>query len=391
MDKKKVLFMLTSMNIGGVEKSLLSLLSEISRVEYDVTILLLEKKGGFLPYIPDWVKVEEAPWFKKIKPIIMQAPQKTIRNYINQKEYLKVLFFLVAYFLSKYFNYRNVFYKNAAREIPIDKNEYDIAIAYQGPTDIIDYYIANKVKAKEKVSWVHFDVTKHKVNKNLYKRIFKKFSKINVVSEVARNSLLEVFPFLHHKTRVVMNVIPYALIKQMSTYPIEFDENFKGIRIVTVGRLSYEKGQDLAIKTLAKLKKEGYKVRWYCIGDGNARKQYEEMIESYDLKNDFLLLGSTSNPYPYIKKSDIYVQTSRHEGYCLTLAEAKCLHKPIVSTNFIGAYEQIKHGNNGLIVECNEDDLYRELKNLINCPEQRDQLIENLRQPNLIEENVISI
>ncbi len=75
---KKILFMVSSMNIGGVEKSLLSLLSKIPKDKYEITLLLLEKKGGFLEQIPDWVKVEEASWFKEIKTIIMQSPQQTI-------------------------------------------------------------------------------------------------------------------------------------------------------------------------------------------------------------------------------------------------------------------------------------------------------------------------
>ena len=79
--KKKILFMVSSMNIGGVEKSLLSLFSVIPREKYDITILTLEKKGGFLDYIPSNIKVEEATWFKDIKPIIMESPQSTVRRY----------------------------------------------------------------------------------------------------------------------------------------------------------------------------------------------------------------------------------------------------------------------------------------------------------------------
>src|SRR3954469_2905945 len=103
--------MLSSMNIGGVEKSLLSLLSEMPRNEYDITILLLEKKGGFLGYIPDWVKVEEVDWYKSIKPIIMQPPQQTIKNYAKTHQYSKILPFIFSYFTSKYFNNRYLYYK----------------------------------------------------------------------------------------------------------------------------------------------------------------------------------------------------------------------------------------------------------------------------------------
>lgn len=375
---KKILFMLSSMNIGGVEKSLLSLLSEINREEYDITVLLLEKKGDFLEYIPEGVKVEEVNWFKDIKPIIMQPPQTTVKNYIKNKEFIKLLTFIYSYFISKYFNKRFLYYKNIFKIVPFNNNTYDIAISYHGPTDIIDYYIANKVKAPKKISWVHFDISKHKVNEKLYAELYNKFNKIFVVSNVAKQRLVEHIPSVRGKTEVFLNVIPTQLIKEMSKEVVKFDETYTGIKVVTVGRLSTEKGQDLAIKVLYRLIKNGYNVRWYCLGDGNSKKEYEILLNKLELKKDFLMLGSTPNPYPYIANADIYVQTSRHEGYCLTLAEAKCLNKPIITTNFTGAFEQLKDGYNGLIVEFCEEELYQKLKYLIDNPLERNRLSKNL-------------
>jgi glycosyltransferase involved in cell wall biosynthesis len=380
---KKILFMVSSMNIGGVEKSLLSLLSVIPKKKYDVTLLLLEKKGGFLEYIPDWVNVEEATWYRDIKPVIMQAPQKTIKNYWNNKQYRKILSFVCTYFISKQLDNRHFYYKQVLKGIPNNTNEYDAAVAYQGPTDIIDFYIANKVNASKKMSWMHFDVSKHLINERLYKKLYRKFNKIFAVSNEARNRLVERVPTVEKKTDVFLNIVPLDLIEQMSREVVDFDDDYKGIKIVTVGRLSREKGQDIAIKVLSRLRKDGYEVRWYCVGEGNHRKEYERMIEENDLRDDFILLGSTPNPYPYIAKADMYVQTSRHEGYCLTLAEAKCLYKPIVTTDFIGAYEQIKDGYDGFIVGCNEDEVYRRIKYLLDNKTERDRLYAVLSQTDI--------
>lgn len=375
---KKILFMLTSMNIGGVEKSLISLLSAMAKDKYDITLLLLEKKGGFLEYIPEWVRVEEASWFKQIKPIIMQTPQQTIKEYFNKKRYLKIPSFTCSYLISKYFDNRYGFYKQVLKDIPNERQTYDIAIAYQGPTDIIDFFIANKVMAKKKISWIHFDVSKHAINSKLYKALYKKFDKLFIVSREAENRLHERIPSVNRKTDVLHNLIPFPLIRRNSKEEVKFDDQYRGLKIVTVGRLSEEKGQDVAIKALFRLRQEGYEVRWYCIGEGNYRGKYEEMIDQYDLKKDFILLGSTPNPYPYIAKADIYVQTSRHEGYCLTLAEAKCLHRPIITTDFLGAYEQIENGKTGFIVGCREEELYTKIKYLINHPLERKRLSHNL-------------
>lgn len=360
--KKKILFMVSSMNIGGVEKSLLSLLSVMPKDKYDITVLTLEKKGGFLDYIPSYIKVEEAAWFKEIKPIIMESPQKTIKKYLKENKVFKILTFIYSYYKSKNTDNRYIYYKNILKSIPENEDEYDVAIAYAGPTEIIDAYITHKVKAKKKIGWVHFDISKHKINEKLYENLYEKFDNIFTVSNEANKKLNEIIPSTVNKSEVLLNIISKELINEMAKEDINFDNEFDGVKIVTVGRLSKEKGQDLAIKALANLKKDGYKVRWYCVGEGNSREEYESLIKDNKLEEDFILLGATPNPYPYIKNSDIYVQTSRHEGYCLTLAEAKCLCKPIVTTNFTGAYEQIEHGINGLIVPLNEDYIYKNVK-----------------------------
>lgn len=370
--------MLTSMNIGGVEKSLLSLLASLDKDKYEVTLLLLEKKGRFLKYIPDWVKVEEASWFRDVKPVILEPPQQTVKELINNKRFLKLFYFVWAYYISKYFNYRYAYYKTVLNDIPQLLGSYDTAISYQGPTDIIDFFIANKVVAKRRISWVHFDVSKHKVNKRLYKKLYKNFNEIFVVSKEAKEKLEMIIPETKKKTKVFHNVIQKDLIWELAQTPIEFDQNYTGFKILTVGRLSKEKGQDLAIEVLTRLRNEGYDVRWYCIGEGNARSEYERMICDNGLEEDFLLFGAKTNPYPYMLQSDIYVQPSRHEGYCITLAEAKCLQKPIVTTNFTGAYEQIKDGYNGLVVERNVELLYKKIKFLLDDQSFREKLVSNL-------------
>ena len=374
--------MVSSMNIGGVEKSLLSLLSVIPKDKYDVTILTLEKKGGFLGYIPSHIRIEEATWFKDIKPIIMESPQSTLKRYLAKGKLFKIPSFVYSYYKSKNTGDRYIYYKNILKSIPDNEEIYDVAIAYAGPTEIIDAYIGYKVNAKKKIGWIHFDISKHNINEKLYKTLYEKFNKIFVVSNEANKKLNEIIPNTVGKSEVLLNIISKDLVCNMASEEIDFDDKFDGIKIVTVGRLSREKGQDLAINALLKLKQDGYKVRWYCVGEGNARDEYEKLIKEKNLEGNFIL-GANPNPYPYIKKSDIYVQTSRHEGYCLTLAEAKCLCKPIVTTNFIGAYEQIKNKINGFIVNQNEDDIYEKIKFIIDNNYIRDKFISNLNNTTL--------
>jgi glycosyltransferase involved in cell wall biosynthesis len=376
--KKKMLFMATSMNVGGVEKSLLSLLAILPSEKYDVTLLLLEKKGDFLEYIPSWVKVVEVDWYKDIKPVLLQPPQDTVKNFYNRRQFMKMIKFIFVYIFTKYSNNRYFFYKHLLRNVPAKLNTFDVAISYQGPTDIIDFFILNKVSSPKKISWVHFDVSKHQINVELYKKLYVKYNHVFVVSSEGRKKLIEKFPYVKSKTKVVRNIISNRQIEEMATMEVDFDPDFQGVKVLTVGRLAAEKGQDLAIRVLKRLRSEGYNVRWYCIGEGKKRREYEELISKLGLEKYFILLGSNTNPYPYILKSDIYVQTSRHEGYCLTLAEALCLKKPIITTNFIGAYEQVTNGINGWIVNPSEEEIYEKLKDLLDHPGERETLVNNL-------------
>ena len=108
-----------------------------------------------------------------------------------------------------------------------------------------------------------------------------------------------------------------------------------------------------------------YKIQWIIIGDGEERKLLQHKLEENNLTNNFILIGLRDNPYKYVANSDIYVQPSRFEGKSIAIDEAKILAKPIVTTNFIGAYEQIENNENGIIVSCNENDLADAIRNLI--------------------------
>ncbi|QNF30786.1 glycosyltransferase [Metabacillus sp. KUDC1714] len=357
--------MIINMNIGGTEKALLNMISEIPTDKYDITLLLLEKYGGFLNYIPSGVNVKYLTEYKNIKDLYNNAPNQNIKTYIRQNKFHKAIQLFFSYYLSKLLRNRSTFFNYILKDIQSDDINYDIAIAYAGPMDLISYFVLNKIKAKKKFQWVHFDVSKIAFNADYEYKMYKKFDKIFIVSQQAREKFIKLLPSLKDKTEVIQNIVSQRLIYKEMKSANGFLDNFKGIRILTIGRLTSEKGQDLAIKVLSRLIKNGYNIKWYCIGDGNSRKKYEQLINDYNLKNNFVLLGSDPNPYRYLDECDIYVQPSRHEGFCITLAEAKCLNKPIVTTNFSGAKEQIDHGRTGLIVDINENDIYNGVVKLI--------------------------
>lgn len=366
---KKILFMCINMNIGGTEKALLTMLNEIDDSKYDITLLMLEEYGGFLNEIPSFVKVKYVDEYKSIKPFVNEPPKILIKRLIRNKEYLTGLTTLSSYSISKITNNISYYYRYILKNVKKIDEEYDLAVAYAGPMDFITYFVLNKIKAKKKIQWIHFDITKIGFNRKFAERNYKKFDKIFVVSEEGKEKLIDLIPALNNKVEAFFNIISCNLIENMSKNEKSFDDLFNGVRILTVGRLSKEKGQELTINVLARLKNEGYKVRWYCIGDGPEKDNYRNRIKGLDIENDYILLGSKLNPYPFMKDCDIYVQPSKHEGYCITLGEARCFDNPIVTTNFTGANEQIKNEITGLVCDISEQGIYQAIKRLLDNKE----------------------
>ena len=362
---KKILFMCINMNIGGTEKALLTMLNEMDRKKYDITLFMLEEYGGFLNQIPDGIKVMYLKEYKTLKKFINDPPQLVAKELIKNRKIIKGLSVLFVYIISKLMKDISIYYKYILSNVDTLNEEYDIAIAYAGPMDFISYFVINKIKSKKRVQWIHFDISKIGFNVNFAKKIYDKFDKVFVVSNEGKDKLINFLPSLKDKTEVFFNIISCKMIEKMSYEGEGFSDDFDGTRILTVGRLSKEKGQDLIIPVLKKLKENGYKVRWYCIGDGPAKKEYEKLVDKLNIKDDFIFLGSKLNPYTYMKECNIYVQPSKHEGYCITLGEARCFNNPIVTTNFTGANEQIVNENTGLVCEINEEEIYKAIKKLL--------------------------
>ena len=376
--KQKILFMVINMNIGGTEKALLNMIDEIDPNKFEVTILMLEEYGGFLNQIPQWVNVKYVKNYEYIKEIYSKPPFKVSKELINLGELKKGFNIGFSHLIYKLTNDRSTYFKYILKDCGDLNEEYDRAVAYAGPMDLISYYVINKINAKKKVQWIHFDVTKISFDKKFIKKLYSKFDKVFVVSKEAKEKLDNLIPSLTSKTEVFHNIVSKNKIKNLAYIGEGFEDEFDGTRILTVGRLSREKGQDITIPILARLKGEGYNVRWYCIGDGNLKEECKDLISKYNLENDYILLGTKSNPYKYMKECDIYVQPSRYEGYCTTTLEAKYLSKPIIVTDVNGMREQIQNNVNGIIVEDESEGIYNSIRLLLDNNKFKNMIINNL-------------
>src|SRR5690625_1343874 len=286
--KKRIVFMLINMNVGGTEKALPNMISEMPANRYDITILMLEKYGGFLNEIPNTVNVEYIEEYPKIKFMLNNPPKITAMTLLKGGKLLKGMGYIIMTVLTKLLKSKGILFGYLLNEVQNLKDKYDIAIAYAGPMDFISYFVVKKIKAKTKIQWIHFDITKVAFDVNFATGIYKEFDKFIVVSEQSREKFLKIMPNLKNRTEVFQNMVSSSIIHKQSKKGKGFDDQFDGIRILTVGRLTTEKAQDIAIKAFAKLVHAGYHARWYCIGEGSSRNKYERLIQTYNNKGKFI-------------------------------------------------------------------------------------------------------
>lgn len=360
---KKILILAKSLGGGGSEVALIELLNAIDITQYKISLILLDKDEEYINRLNREINTI---FINFKKPIY----HKLVSMYSISGKVLKKLC------INKYVP----FYEWLFNKITNDFSDvYDIAIDFYGYGYFLTGLLANKVKAKRKATWLHDESIPWTNNIEKY---YDKIDQICCVSKAVRNAFILKYPQEAKKALVVYNVIDVNRVKNLSMQSVadNFDDTFK---IVTVGRLHWQKGYDIAIKSARILKDKGLEFKWYVIGNGNEKRKLKKLVKKNSLEGEFIFLGSRQNPYPYMKKCDLYVQPSRHEGYVITLVEARILGIPILSSNIESAKEQIINGKNGYLVSLNPEDLSQKIKYLY---EHRDALAlvsNNLKQENI--------
>lgn len=363
--KKKLLFAIDSLDCAGAEKSLVTLLGLLDYSKYDVDLMLFAHGKELEKLVPSEVNILKPQDYTEFTNL--SSRKMLTYSLINLT--FKFLYARLSYSLMlRVKQYNNIqkarlFWNSVAPVIESNDIEYDVAIAYaQGvPT----FYIADKVKAKKKLAWVNVSYRLNDKERLFQKTYYDEFNNIVAVSKSTKDIFLENYPTYDSKTVVVHDINNPELINEMSKIGEGFRDNFDGFRILTIGRLARQKGYDIAIDTCRMLKERGVHFKWYVLGKGPLKEEIESSIEKHDLQEHFTLLGVEPNPYPYIKNTDIYVQTSKFEGFGIALAEARMLNIPIVTTRFDAVYSQMVDGKNGLVVDMNSQGVLSGILKLI--------------------------
>ena len=355
-NKTKVLFLIDSLTYGGAEKSLVSLLSLLDYSKIEVDLMMVYRGGIFEDFIPEQVHIVDFPNPKGVLCEICLVRFRFMRRLFPNRHGAEIRWQAMS---------------SAYREL---EKSYDVAIAYQQgfPT----YYLSEKVKAIKKFAWVNTDLEKAGYLPAFNHPYYNKMDKVVPVSD-RLCEILKVSNYVNRsKLFTVFDILNVNLIKKMSHEKVQAKTDSKEVTVVTVGRMVPPKGYDLAVEAAKILKSKNFSFKWFFVGDGGMRSEIERMISEYGLEIFIVLVGMTPNPYPYMAMADIYVQTSKFEGFGLTLNEARILNKPVISTNFPVVYNQIKDGENGLICEMTAESIASKIMLLASNEQLRNKLID---------------
>lgn len=361
--KKKILFLMPYFGCGGVESTLLSLLDMMDRNKYDITLMMLENKGDFLYKLPENIKISKIEIPEKEKGIFF-GKKKIFFSYLKKLQIIKLLkfiFYNYSFSLTEDRTKNFEYFEMICDSISGIDEEYDIAIDYFGYATFTTFFLSEKITAKKKVSWIHSIMSRFEPY--AFKKYYEKMDIIFACSQMVKEDFEKMFPTINN-VKVFYNIINPIEVRKKSLKNGGFEDDYSGTRILTVGRICYEKGIDIAARTYNLLREKGYNIRWYVIGSGS-KEDIDSIKEIICDKENFIFLGIQDNPYVYMKQCDIYVQPSRFEGYCTTTNEARIIGCPIVMTNVSGANEQIINGENGFIVESNENCIFKAIKKML--------------------------
>ena len=341
MQKKKALFVIKEMHMGGSRKSLCSLLNALSTDEHlDLYLLNMSSTGELLEEVPESVTVLEST-----------APMKA---YFAGKDEISFVLLLLKAFLRLLYRFKlgdrilKYLISSWYKENPI---EYDAVIGGQEGTSDEAALI---IPGKKHIIWFHCDYDKYctLVDETNKEPIYSQADNIVFVSEKSKSAFSSKYPNLTDKCIVIRNIIDRKEIIDKAERIPAYRYRGKGLKIVSVGRISGEKGFDRISKIVKRLQEYNINLEWIIIGGGDLLGQLQVQIRENKQEDCIHFIGQVTNPYPVVKQADLYVMTSHFEAQPLVLIEALILGIPVISTDFSSVREVISEGENyGAIVD----------------------------------------
>ena len=359
--KKSIIIVNNNLGIGGIQKALVNLLNEIAG-KYDITLFLFKKSGELLHEVPDHVKIIEARGILRLLGV-SQAESRQMGVFYYYFRAVLALF-------CRLFN-NNLIIKCLVKTQVLNE-KYDAAISFmQNSHNKLFFggcndFVISSIEAGRKISFVHCDFSNYEGNSKFNRSIYDKFDKVALVSNSCKHSFENIMPQLASKTVCVYNCCNYEKIKEMANEDPYIYE--KGINLLTVARISEEKGFFRCIDIIKKLNQRGYEFFWHIIGDGIQKTELLQKIKANALGRYIIFHGGTNNPYRYMKNASALFVPSYHEAAPMVFMEAKALGLPILTTDTCSAKEMVEDTESGIVCDNQEEAILELLLKVCKTP-----------------------
>ncbi|MBO4981514.1 MAG: glycosyltransferase [Lachnospiraceae bacterium] len=376
---KKILIVINTLGHAGAEAALLELLRRLDPKEYEVFLYVIMGQGEMVHELPEHVKLLNRHYSDT--SVLSREGKghmtgQVLKAMVRRGTVIRLLPYLV----------KNLSAMTKKRQLMVDKllwrvlsdggqrlkEHYDLAVAYlEGGST---YYVADHVDADKKAAFLHVDYSRAGYTRALDKDCYLGYDKVFTVSDEVKDSFLKVYPECQQKTEVFHNLLDQEKIRRKAKEPGGFADDYQGVRLLSVGRLTDQKAYPVSIEAMKLLKEKGVQARWYVLGEGNQRGLLEEKIRALGLEEDFLLLGAKENPYPYMAQADIYVHASRYEGKSIAIQEAQTLGCAMVVSDCSGNREQVVNGVDGILCRLEPEAVCDSILELLREEEKRRRL-----------------
>jgi len=341
--KKKILIRIGSLRHGGAEKVLVTFLKNLPKDKYEIDLLLNLYSGKYLADVPDWVNV-----------VYLNRGEMITTN--RPKDIPKKIYRVVYQLLLK--KYPKILYTRKLKN-----KQYDIEFA--AIHGFMDEVLNSPVRSSKKLMWIHNDLTQVSGYTSEKIRRFFDYDKIMVISEKIQDTFLSLAKTEVEKQKIIRiyNPLDTNEILTKSEKPLQnysFDSSIP--TFISVGTVFPQKGFDRLLKVHKRLLDEGLKHQVLIVGDGYDFENIKSLKTELGVDKTATMLGFTDNPYPYFKKADFYILSSRYEGFPTVLFEAITLKKNIIATDVSGVTEMLENGELGLVTENSEEGIYKGMK-----------------------------
>lgn len=334
---KNILFIVENLRGGGAEKVLLTLLRHFDYQQYDITLCVAYPEGTYLNVIPPSVKIIFL--YDKCHSFC----RKAFRYY-------------------KRYRFSWMLRHQLCKKIGKD---YDVIISFLEGRALVLHSLL-KDRGRKHITWVHCDLSTYHWTKAAFfsfvqeQKCYQQMDRIVFVSHAAQEGFQKMFvnsvPQL-----CIYNPIDIANIQSLA---LEHTVSKRAFTVTAIGTINKVKAIDKLIYAARKFRDLDMPICFQIIGEEDKGQELQSLCKKMGVYDQFFFLGFQSNPYPYLKASDLYVSTSLSEGFSLTICEAMSLGIPVIATPTAGAVEVLEQGEYGLLVTHDEDSIFRGIKKM---------------------------